>query len=238
MLKSKGRRPSEELVSITTSARMLKLSVRTLHRMCANGVLQPVYKTRTGPKHFPVSEIAALAEVLSKKLDFSDVAVLAMRALVTAKANEHRLQDLMRVLGLKRRVLGTLPDEIAMVYEQAVHALELPQQPTLDELEEWSGTFYAIDETYLAMVESATACPEPWKVFLDLANKMAKERPYTFYDALPTLRSAYDYLEAARRNLRIVSFMYCRERRGVRTADKLFGSTDLPDQILSVMFAD
>lgn len=237
MRKDKGRSPSEELVPIVAAARMLRLSVRTLHRMCVNGVLHPVYKTGNGAKYFPVAEIAALAEIVGKKLDLDDVAVLAMRALVTAKANERRFEDLLRSLGLKRRVLGTTADEVAMLYEQALHALEVPRQPTIDELEDWSGAFYAIDEAYLALVEKATASPEPWKVFLDLANLMAKERPFAFYESVPTLRSAYDYLEAARRNLRIVSFMYCRERHGISTADKLFGKGDLPDQILSVMFS-
>lgn len=237
MRKDKGRRPSEGLVAITTAARMLKVSVRQIHRMCATGVLQPVYKTSGGPKHFPVQDIAAAAEVLHGKLDFAAVAVLSMRALATAKANEHRLEDLLRVVGLKRRVLGTRPEEVGTLYERALQELEVPRQPTLEELEEWAGILYAIDEAYLALVENTTACSEPWKVFLDLANKLTADRPYTFYDAVPTLRSAYDYLEASRRNLRIVSYMYCRERLGANNADTLFGKNDLPDQILSVMFS-
>ncbi len=124
-----------------------------------------------------------------------------------------------------------------MFYEQTKAALAVPRQPTFDELEEWSGAFYAVDESYLALVAHATASLEPWKAYLDLANKLANDKPYSFYDTIPELRRAYDYLEAARRNLRTVSYMYCRQTLGVEDTAKLFGKQDLPDRLLSVMFS-
>jgi hypothetical protein len=205
--------------------------------MCAKGLLQPVYKTSRGPKHFPVKDIAALAEILGKKMGLPELAIIAMRALATAKANEQRLDDLLRIVGLKRKVLGTRPEEVASFYERTLGELEVPRSLSIEELEDWTSAFYAIDETYLSLVQMATASEEPWKPFLDLANRLANERAYARVDAVPELRSVYDYLETARRNLRVVSYMFCRERVGVDTADALFGKADLPDRLLSVMFS-
>jgi hypothetical protein len=201
------------------------------------GLLQPIYKTPRGPKHFPVNEVAALAEILGKKMDLPELAIIAMRALATAKANEQRLDDLLRIVGLKRKTLGTRPEEVASFYERARAELEVPRPLSIEELEDWAGSLYAIDETYLSLVREATASEEPWKPFLDLANRLANDRAYARIDAVPELRSIYDYLETARRNLRVVSYMFCRERIGANTADALFGKADLPDRLLSMMFS-
>jgi hypothetical protein len=233
----RGRSPSEDLVSLPTAARMLGVTARTIHLMCRQGLLDPVYKKPRGPKHFPVNEVAALAEVRHKKMDLPAVAALSMRAFVIAKANERRLDELFRLLGLRRKVLGTTTTEVVEVYEKAAAALEVERMPLIHELEDWAATFFAIDEAYLRLVISCTASEEPWKVFLDLATKYANNRKFEYFDAVPELRAAYDQLEAARRNLRMVAYMFCRETKGVSLANTVFGTRQVSDRLLDVMFS-
>lgn len=231
-----GRSPSEDLVSLPTAARMLRVTARTVHAMCRQGLLDPIYKEGRSLKYFPVQEIAALAELRQQKMDLPAVATIAMRAFVTAKANERRLDELFRILGLKRKVLETTATEVASVYEQAIKATDIDRMPTIHELEDWAGTFYAIDEAYLRLVAQCTASEEPWKVFLDLATKLANNRKWEYFNAVPELRAAYDQLEAARRHLRIVSYMFCRESKGVQLANNLFGTVNVTERLLAVMF--
>lgn len=235
--RSLGRSPSEDLVSMSTAAKMLGVCVSTVEKMARNGILQPVYKNRRGPKHFPVQEVAALAEIRHQKMDLPSVAMIAQRALVIAKANERRLDELFRILGLRRKVLDTNATEVVALYENACKTLSIGRHPTVDELEEWAGVFYGIDETYLRLVGQHTASQEPWKVFLDLANQLSARRAYECFDAVPELRLAHDALEAARRHLRMVAYMFCRETRGVRAANDLFGDQKITDRLLNVMFS-
>lgn len=235
--RSLGRSPSEELVSIVTAARMLGVCTSTVQKMCRNGLLQPVYKTVRGQKHFPVQEVAALAEVLHQRIDLPTAALIAQRALVVATANQRRLDELFRLLGLRRKVLDTTATEVVSLYEKARNALDVGRHPTISELEEWAGVFYAIDENYLRLVVQHTASPEPWKVFLDLAHQLAARRAYECFDAVPELRTAHDHLEVARSHLRMAAYMFCRERHGVTLANELLGDQKLTDRLLSVMFS-
>lgn len=233
-----GRSPSEHLVPLSAAARMLGVCSKTVDNMCRRGVLRPVYKTTRGKKYFPTHEITALAEILHQKMDINDVATIATRALVTAKANERRLEELFQLLGLKRKALDTTVPEVLTLYEQARQRFEYAPQPTIHELNDWAETFYGMDEEYLRLVKNYTSSPEPWKVFLDLAGKLAGTRPFQYFDAMPALRAAYDHLEAARRHLRMAAYMFCRQLHGEATTNKVFGTAGVTDTLLSVMFPD
>ena len=231
-----NKEADDRLIPIATAARILGTSVKAVHDMCRSGLLQPVYKKLRGKKHFPADEISALAEVRQQNLELPGVATLAIRALVTAKANERRLDELFRILGLKRKTLDTTTTEVVSLYERARLRLENPRQPELQELEEWAENFYAIDENYLLLVERYTASQEPWKVFLDLAGRLANNRIQDLH-AILELRMAYEHIEAARRHLRIVSYMFCRQTKGVSIADAVFGGEKVTDHLLAMVFA-
>ncbi len=215
---------------------MLRVSHRMIQRMCQKGILVPVYKEANGLKHFHVEEVAALAEIYHQKLDLAEVAALAMRAITTAKANERRLDELYRLMGLQRKTLSTDTTEMLSLYARAEQTLEIKRQPLQHELEDWAASFYAMDENYLRLLELHTASKEPWKVYLDLAAKFLNDRAYEFYDAIPELRAAYEYMEVTRQHLRRVAYMYCREAQGAHVASQAFGTEKLTDRLLAVMF--
>lgn len=231
----KRRQGSEETVTQAEAARMLRVCISTMENFCKRGVLEPVYLTNSNRKHFRVHDVAALAEVRRGTLDFSDVAALATRAFVIAKANEARLKEVLHLVGLKRVFLDTLPEEVGALYEKAAQLSTREGLPSFAELEEWAETLHSIDEAYLGLVGRYTASREPWKVFLDLANKWANDRPYSSATQSLEYRTAYDMLEASRRNLRAVSYMHCRAVEGKSTADNLFGKHSLMDRLLDVM---
>lgn len=238
MNKARGRSPQEQLVSLSHAARMLGVSTKTIHSWCRRGLLHPTYKAVRGGRHFPMHEISALAEIIHQKMDLGDVATIATRALVTAKANERRLNELFQLLGLKRKALDTTPHEVLSLYEQALQRLDFSPQPTIQELDDWAATFYGMDEEYLRLVSKYTASPEPWKVFLDLAAKLAGNRAFECFDAMPELKAAYSHLEAGRRHLRMAAYLLCRQMHGVTKTNDLFGKETVTDTLLAVMFPD
>ena len=231
----RGRSPSDPLVSITAAARMLQCSVRHVHRRCRQGLLNPIYKTGRGPKHFRLREVVAVEAVLREKPDLSNLAILASRALVIATMNEQKLAQLHQLLGLERKILPTSEPEVLSLYEQAQYLTQTAMQPTLEDIEEWAQSFFAIDENYLQLVGQYTACVEPWKVFLDLANKWANDRATQFFEYMPELKTAYDHLEASRKHLRVVAYMFCRQRHGVSTANDVFGTDSPTDKLLDIL---
>lgn len=203
--------------------------------MCRQGLLDPVYKTGRGPKHFRVSEIVAVEAVLRGKTDVTSLAITATRALAAAKMNEQKIYELYRLLGLERKVLDTTEEEVLSLYEQALHLSDTDRQPTIEELEDWAPTLFAIDESFLGLVKKYTSSEEPWAVFLGLANKWANDRPNAFFETMPELRAAYDHLEAARKHIRVVSYMYCRQFHGVTTANNIFGTGSPTDKLLDLL---
>jgi DNA-binding transcriptional MerR regulator len=233
--KRKGRSPSEAAVSQTEAARMLRVTPRTLGNFVRRGVLEPFYVTGSREKHFHVAEVAALADVYGKKLDLVTIAGIATRALAVAKANEHALQDLLRLLRLERKVLGTHPSELGELWIRTEEFLEDPRLPSCEELEDWALTLNAIDETFLALLERHTGSIEPWKPFLDVAQKLAAFREATRAEVSPDFRVAYDMLESARRNLRTVAYFYARQSKSPRTANDLFGTEGVTDKLLALL---
>ncbi len=235
MQKSKGRSPTEELVSIEVASRMLRVSHWTIHKWCRDGRMQPVYKEANGKKHFPIQEIAALAEVLHQKITLPEVAAIATRALATALANERRLDELFRVLGLRRKVLSTESSEVLALYARAQQCLENDQPTSYEELEDWATTLFAIDEAYLSLVQKETASDEPWHVFLTLANKLDVNKTFDLSQSAPEFRIAYQTLNGARMHIRQVAYMFCRHHHGSRVASKAFGTSKASDRLLDVM---
>lgn len=235
MSQGKGRSGSEELVTKEAAAQMLQVCLSVLDRFCKQGILSPVYLAKKRGRHFKVHEVAALAEVRAAKLNFASVAAMATRAFVIAKANEKRLEELLHLVGLKRKFLGTTVEEVGSLYEQASHLSARDGFPTIPELEEWALTLHSIDEAYLLLVQTHTASREPWKVFLDLASKWANERHLSGDNELPDLRRAYDMLEASRRNLRAVAYMLCRRQEGAALTNQLFGTGKILDQVLDAL---
>lgn len=217
------------------AAELLGVHYHTVGRYAKRGILSPVYLNGDLRQYYDVHAVAALSEVVrggGKALDLDAIATLATRAFVISKANEARLEELFRLVGLKRKPLGTTLEEVGELCEHAVH-LNSSDVPSLLELDDWTTTLHSIDEAYLDLVHRYTASREPWKMFLDLANRWSAQRNLS--DETPDAKNVYNALEAARRNLRAVAYLYCRKVEGPSVADRLFGTGKVVDKLLDAV---
>lgn len=237
--KMKGSRPEEQLVPITEAAKMVGLTVRSLHSMVERGIIEAIHPPKKGPKHFRVHDLAALAEARTKRsLDFNAVADLATQAYVTAKSNARRLDDLYYLLGFDTPILETSEEEVVALFVRAQEAKGHTRDLPAEAVHEWAGTLYSIDEKYLDLVIKHTATEEPWCAFIDLANAFITDMPADSFSSNPPLKSAYAYMSIARTNLRTVSYYFCRHRIGIAAAAKAFRNdeSDPTAAIVRLMF--
>jgi hypothetical protein len=242
MAKNKGSRPQEELVPITRASRMIGVSTSTLHRMAKRGVLQPLFMAGSKLKYFRIHDVSALAETLQHGkerplLDLESIAELSMQAVVLARANERRLDDLYHLLGLNKPTLEVSEEHIIALYVRAQEATKETRGLQAEDVYDWAGILYAVDESYLGRVQAHTACEEPWKVFMDLAHHLIERMPIGTLALNPSMKTAYAYLSTARNNLRSVSYYYCRQKLGISTASKVFRHADDPiEDVCRLMF--
>lgn len=230
--KSKGSRPSEQLVSIGHASRMIGLSVETLHSMSRRGVIQPFYPTPSGGKHFRAIDLAALAEVRGRKMDMAGAAELAMQAFVLARSNEKRIEDLYEAMGLEFPELNITEEAIVSLHIQAKDAFFHCLASDPESVREWAKTLYAINESYLELVRKYVGTEEPWKVFMDLGREMLIKVPKDSFPFNVDLQSAHGYLRIAYNNLRNVAYFFCRTYHGNNIAQQLFN--DAPDDVENV----
>lgn len=237
--KSKGSTPTEQYVSIAEAARMLGYTVDTLHAYHRRGILEAVYPTPGGGKHFRAHDLSAFAEAKERKVNLASVAEMAMQAYVISRANEKRLADLYDAIGLDIPELGVTEEEVVSLYLRAETAKRMPPREDAAVIREWARSFYAMNESYLELVSQYAATDEPWKLFLDLGRELLVNAPRDSFLLNPTLQSAYGYLRISFNNLRSVSYFFCRSRHGSKTADELFdGPRDAISNVCRLLFPD
>ncbi len=210
-------------------AKLLQVDIRTLQSMVRQGLLQPSGTSRRvgDATMFRVDEVAAYADLRFKKLDLSVVASMAMRAYVVSKANERKVSRISDLLGLDLPALETDETSIVQLFVEAEdHELEEKTPTTLAEIRRWAGVLFSIDEAYLKLVEHHTGCPEPWKPFFDVAQRILEGAPARSVLRLRDTEASYSYLTAAQRHFRGVMYFYYRMKNGRRAADQAFPEMD------------
>jgi DNA-binding transcriptional MerR regulator len=235
--KNKGSRPQDKIVGISQAARMLRVTERVIRSLCQRGVLTPVRQEGKRGKFFSASEIASVAEVLHAKTSLSDLAAIAMQAHVRSKAAERRLDEIFYLMGWYRVPISLTEEEIVLLHTAAEDALESP--PTkAEEIRWWAEKFFGMDEGYFSLVGKHTASNEPWKLFMDLAQKLSSEAPRSSFSGDPPLHFAYAYLEASREHLRNAAYLYCRHHLGARLANEVFrdGKISPTERIIQLLY--
>lgn len=197
------------------TAEVLGVSVEMVHVYDRKQLLEAYYpEGRKAGKRFLAEDVFALHELRQEhKGDFlRKLPQLAMRAIVTSRRVEKRLDELMQFLGLNDVALSLEPTDVAMLHFNVEKALTMPRAEGDQELLDWSKKLLAINEEYLDLVKMHLGDEYPWKPYLDLARVLSEKcggRQRSF-------------LEHARSNLRNVAYFYERAWRGPREAEKLF----------------
>lgn len=232
----KGSRPEDQIVDISQAAKMLKMSRYVLLSLCKRGVLTPIKKEGDKKKYFLLHELSAASEVLGSKLTVSDLAAIAVQAHVRSKAVERRLDEIFYLMGWYRVPLGLDEGDILLIYTRAEAVLEAPPE-TIKEVREWAEILFSIDEGYLALVAKHTDSNEPWKLFMDAAQKISANAPRSRFPGDPGLHFAYAYLEASREHLRHAAYLFCRHHLGARHANEVFrdGRTSPTEAIIQLL---
>ena len=241
----KARETYQELLSEAQAAKLLGVSRASVCRLTRDGVISYVseHKNRERggrdfSRKYDPSEIAAVASVREAKLSVPKLANVAMRAIAAATRNERRLNDIYALLGLDGFVLGTSPEEVQQLYIKAQAALEQPGTPPKKELMFWAKVFYNIHEEYFPLITQQTYSQEPWRVFTDLAERLAVEAPVHYFHIDRELASVYGYIEAGRKNLRSSAYLYARKIHGIVKVNKLFPEVrgGFDEEIIRLMF--
>lgn len=233
-----GRSPlAADLVPLEKAAGLLKVHEQTILTWAERGLLEQIY---VGHKsHYRREQLESLAPLMESdgKIDLPTLAARADLAYAASRTMEQRLNALIDLLGLNRNILEMDEYSVRNLYRATENALLDAEPATLEDVRSWAGIFFAIDEAYLLMVEKYASTEEPWKKFLDLGYKLVVDTPYDRFIDEPDLRAAYAYLRAARNQLRMVSYFFCRERFGERIAYKVFGSSKTAtERILGLLY--
>jgi hypothetical protein len=152
--------------------------------------------------------------------------MLSLQALSAARRAEERVTSLMTNLGMNAPVLQRDNLSVILLLEELIHPIARAQLTSPNYLRYWGGVFFGMDETYLEAVGILLQADEPWKLFVDFANRLTRSLHKEGAEALrrsQELQVAYRYYASARTHLLHVSYLLCRRRHGRRTADEVFG---------------
>lgn len=224
----------DDYLTLAKTVEILKVHPMTLNHMIREGQLRRhQVKGRRGHL-FRKSEVYALHEARTQRLDLASVAAMSIRAHVTSKTCERVLEQLLHVMGIDSETLSHNEPDVLSLYVSVKDATVQEDQFEADEIKNWSRVFIGITEEYLDLVKHYTSNQEPWKPYLDLAARIARSRKPSEVAISMDLKIAYGTFDYARRQLRSVAYFYVRGQHGKKTATSLFPETgDIHEEILS-----
>jgi hypothetical protein len=225
-----------EYIRVHDAARLIGVTVHTVYRLTKQGLLRPVWRGRR--KFYEQADVAAFAKIYNSKVDWSNVASLAMRAFIKADAAERKLAELSDLLGIGFFQLSTDDTDVRDFYTDALRRVTYP--PTLQAADAmlFAKKCLGITEEYLQLVARLTdEGDEPWRPFLDALHYLCINAPRQHFTQDMELAAAYGYLEAARRHMRSLSYFYVHRVCGRSIAATAFnGERDYAEPIVRALF--
>lgn len=230
---------TDDLIDVREAAKLLEVTTRTIENMVKSGMLTPVFKQPPKEKvqrFFSLSEVAAVANLKSMKIDVATTANMAIRALTLAQSTQRQLEDITALLGFDSRSLPIDEVEIVALQIRIQEALERVDLMTAVEVKEWAKIFLNVTEEYLRLVAQYVKDERPWKGFLLLAEKIGQEE-HKNGDQL--LLAAHAFMETARKHLRQVAYFYARVQEGRHPAARIIPkATGIDEDLISLLFID
>lgn len=225
----------DNLIKHAEAAVILGISRRQLWRLVNKGFIYPAEPAKHQQEAlFHQEEVYALMEMRSQRLDIPSIATMAMQAQAAARTANGRLAQVCQLLGVYDNKLATDEDSIFDLYVRTRSALrENLSSWRTGAIMEWAATLNLIDEAYLGLVEMHTTGSSPWEFYLQLANEVMLTRVNA---TDRNLDFAFSCMDAARRNLRCVAYMYVGARHGYDTANRTFQQDEATDAVISQLY--
>ena len=158
-----------------------------------------------------------------RKLD--EIVLQAARTEAKCVELEHRLNQLMEVLGMNIEPLDLDPQAVREKWNHAKWLANYPNnmQPEVDEVRDFGKFILRITEEYLSVVGLTTGDPNPWRTFFEAASMLTH---IAGTPKEPEMRAAVYYLELGRRSLYQITFGFIRKRHGVQVAEDFVKKCD------------
>ena len=184
-----------------------------------------------------MADVEAIRELKRRRLDLPSIAAMAAQALYANRTLERSVRRLLDVLGADMPIMLLDEDSARILLSRTKAMLKSMCTPTASDVLRWSRTFYALGEEHMAQIELYTGEKEPWRPFLELAEKLCGDVA-EITTVNTQLEVAYGYLMMARRNVRNVAYHYVRAHEGRSMAAKTFPHVtgDVHEEVLALMF--
>lgn len=212
------------LLTSAQAADMLDISPHQLQKMVRRGILRP---DPSGPstlhkRRFRISDVAALQAIRAKGSNPEAAFVEARQSVMETRALRLELDRLRRVLGVDVPSIPTDRDTVVSLLLKAEDQLRAPATQDPATLLEWARILYALTESHFAAITFHTSQQEPWRAFLQLGRKLAREQDYASTRRNLELNNVYLLLNAALRRARQAAYFHVRELYGNILAGKVF----------------
>lgn len=222
----------DDLLTAKEVAQVLDITRKHVTNLVRRGDLTPCHRSgysAAGKMYFKLEHVLALKQARVKNWSTTEAVVAAKQAQAEVRSLRAELERIKTCMGVRIKGLDFSALAVREVYERVDYALNSPPQALKpEEVWSWASLFYAIGEEYFEVVELYIGDNEPWKVFLQLGQKLVREAPKC-YDK--ELEIAYGYLAMARRMMRQSAYFYIRNKYGKRVSGQMF--PEMEDEIIS-----
>lgn len=210
------------------AAEILGVTTQRVYQMRRSGVLRAVGKVKEQLK-FNLQEVCALAEAKeelgTEPLNAEELHWKLIAVLGSCRQLQRAVQGIEGMLGLTTTRVSNDKPEILSIVIQAEYALE-EITTDVERVREWTRIFFGITEETFHLVELYTNNPEPWSLFLRLAQKMHKDCPRGGEVYNDKVVDPYLELLVAWRELRKTAWSYACQRCGSKFAQSKFPETE------------
>lgn len=228
---SKGRRlPDDELLTLKQAADHLNVTVAAIRGLIRQKALSRVRVRQRSMVY--LSDLNAAARALASGVNVVKANANALQALAEARRLERRMNDMMFVMGVGYELQHVDEETVLRKYNQASMAPESFPHITTPQIVEWARFFFTLDEVFFSIALNVIGDKEPWVPFIQLGVNLAVSRPE---ECDIEMRTAFEYLEAARRSARCAAYLVCRGHYGKTRADLSFPDTNDADLSMSLL---
>lgn len=220
----------EDLITREEAARLLNMSVTAFKAIAQRGVFKTYTPTKgTAKLAYSKEEVLVYKELRTDgKLTESQLAHIALRALVKAIRTERMLESLLDYTGLNFTHLKSDRIDIETFHVQCTEYLAVGGSIT--EHHEMLKKLLAVDEAYLTLVFKYLGITEPWVLFMDVAKFIAVDLPQTG----PIWHLANHVI----RSLRNAAFQYACMSKGAVKAKAEFRQNNFSSRLAQSLFSD